>query len=328
MSSDPTGSSSKNAGTLPTHARVALFTVRSFAVENAIRVIEERPDATLVCVLTTPGPKSRRSTAHIQVLQALYDNGYSNIDVIISNKRSTWAELLAVHQVNLIVCSGFPWLIPESIIHDPRIELGVLNIHNSRLPQYVGPNAFGHAIVNGDKELGYCCHRMSAEFDTGPILFNISVPIDVNEDYQDLKVRMPEIYRGMIDRAITAALAGDPGTPQSGEPSYAPKFSDDFRWIDFNTNALDIHNKVRAYYGERDHPKGALAVVDEGTICITKTRYRASSSEGDTNEPMLDAEIPAAVPGTIISRDKDTFFVQCKDTSLEVLEWHPVLDAA
>jgi methionyl-tRNA formyltransferase len=322
MSSGDAAAAAAAAGTSTTrtHARIALFTVRSFAVENAIRVIEERPDATLVCVLTTPGPKSRRSTAHIQVLQALYDHGYSNIDVIISNKRSTWADLLAVHQVNLILCSGFPWLIPESIIHDPRIELGVLNIHNSRLPQYVGPNAFGHAIVNGDTELGYCCHRMSAEFDTGPILFDVSVPIDVNEDYQDLKLRMPEIYRGMIDRAITAALARDPGMPQSGERSYAPKFSDDFRWIDFhNDTALDIHNKVRAYYGERDHPKGALAVVDEGTICITKTRFRTHAC--------VESETPAAVPGTILSRDKDSFFVQCKDTSLEVLEWHPVSDA-
>jgi methionyl-tRNA formyltransferase len=271
----PPALSSTSAPLLPTKARIALFTVRDFAIEHALPIIASRPDAELAVVLTTPGPKGRRSPAHLSVMEALHRLGHANVDVLCSNKKSKWPDLLALYDVNLILVSGFPWLIPAAVLDDPRIALGVINFHNSHLPRFQGPNAFGHYMLTGESSVGYCCHRMSAEFDTGPILFTETVPLDMNEDYQDLKLKMPAVFSGMIDKAITLALKGEPGIPQTGTPSHAPKFDDAFRWIDFqNASARDVHNKVRAYYGERDHPKGALANLDDGTvICITKTRY-------------------------------------------------------
>lgn len=269
--------------TLPTKARIALVTVRSAAIAHAIPVIRARPDdAELVCVLTTPGPKNRRSTAHIQVVQALHDCGYSGVDVICSNSRSHWPNIFAAYNVNLLLVSGFPWLIPTTVLNDPRLSLGVINVHNSLLPEWAGPNAFGWYMATGSNYVGYTCHRMSAEFDTGPILFQETVTMDVNEDYQDLKIKVPPVFRSIVDRAITCALQGDPGTPQVGTPTAAPKFETSFRWVDPTTmTALTVHNRVRAYYGERDHPKGALyrLLMDDsaGTtvvVCLTKTRYR------------------------------------------------------
>ena len=82
--------------------------------------------------------------------------------------------------------------------------------------------------------------------------------------------------------------------------------------------ALSIHNKVRAFYGERDIPKGALAKVEGETICFAKTLYEenANLSASENNEPS---------PGTVLSRTDNTFEVQCGDTSLKVVEWHKVV---
>lgn len=261
--------------TKPTIARIAVFTVRSFAIEHMLSVINERKDAEIACVLTCPGPQNRRSNAHTEVVNALYKHGYHNVDVIVSNKKSKWADLIAQYDANCVFCSGFPWLIPTSVLDDPRITLGVINFHNSLLPKLMGPNAFGWQIVLGQNEIGYCVHRMSAEFDTGPILFTETVPLDVNEDYQDLQKKMPEVYVGMVHKAITMALEQHPGYPQVGTPSAAPKFTPEFRYIDFNATALEAHNKVRAYFGVRDHPLGALATIDGELLCIKKTRYNA-----------------------------------------------------
>jgi methionyl-tRNA formyltransferase len=330
--------------------RIALFTVRSFAIEHAIRVINSRPDAELACVLTCTGPQSRRSKAHCEVVEALYKAGHHNVDVIVSNKKSKWADLIANYDANAVFCSGFPWLIPESVLNDPRLPLGVINFHNSLLPKLMGPNAFGWQMVLGQEEVGYCVHRMSAEFDTGPILFTETVPLDVNEDYQDLQKKMPAVYTGMVNKAITMALERHPGFPQVGTPSAAPKFDEGFRWIDFNAPAREIHNKVRAYFGVRDHPKGALAKVNGETLCFTKTRFVAPVKV--LGAPMFPEESPSSddttvsdeasslntvstesfgsegtmegLPGAILARYGDTFFVQCGDTTLEVLEWHKV----
>ena len=58
-------------------------------------------------------------------------------------------------------------------------------------------------------------------------------------------------------------IAGDPGMPQVGEESHAPKFTDEFRWIDFaESTASEVHSKVRAFCGARDIPKGVLATME------------------------------------------------------------------
>jgi methionyl-tRNA formyltransferase len=341
-------------------ARIAVFTVRSFAIEHMLSVISERTDAEIACVLTCPGPQSRRSTAHCEVINALYTFGYHNVDVIVSNKKSKWADLIAQYNANCVFCSGFPWLIPTSVLDDPRIPLGVINFHNSLLPKLMGPNAFGWQIILGQNEIGYCVHRMSAEFDTGPILFTEAVPLDVNEDYQDLQKKMPSVYTGMVHKAIDMAIDRHPGYPQVGTPSAAPKFAPEFRYIDFNATALEAHNKVRAYFGVRDHPHGALAKVEGEVLCITKTRYHAPIKvvgapplllDDDVSNTMLmnttlsdpavdeilsltttstdtntigDIESSVTLAGTVLARGGDTLWIQCGDTSLEVLEWHKV----
>ena len=342
-----------------TVARIAVFTVRSFAIEHMLKVIQERPDAEIACVLTCPGPQNRRSAAHVEVVDALYKFGYHNVDVIVSNKKSKWADLIAHYDANCVFCSGFPWLIPTSVLDDPRISLGVINFHNSLLPKLMGPNAFGWQIVLGQSEIGYCVHRMSAEFDTGPILFTETVPLDVNEDYQDLQKKMPQVYTGMVHKAITMALERHAGYPQEGTPSAAPKFTPEFRYIDFNAPALEAHNKVRAYFGVRDHPLGALAMVDGDLLCFTKTRYHApvkvvgapllllqqqhqdedrtaanttatmddilslTTTSTDTTHLGETGEI-SLLPGSVLARGGGTLLIQCGDTSLEVLEWHKV----
>jgi methionyl-tRNA formyltransferase len=332
---------------LPSVAKIALFTVRSFAIEHAIPVIQAHPNAELVCVLTTPGPKNRRSRAYCEVVDALERCGHANVDLIVSNKKSKWGDLIACYGANLILCSGFPWIIPESLINDPRLPLGVINFHNSLLPKYMGPNAFGWGIVNNDGEVGYTAHRMSPEIDTGPILIAERVPLEVNEDYQDLKKKVPPVFTGMVQRVIGMALAGDPGTPQAGTPSQAPKFDPAFRWIDFNDTALQNHNKVRAFYGERDHPKGALAKIDGTTLCFTKTRLHpvklidlpelvgehkeqlpeeltSLTSALSTSSGLSSSVETDSLPGAVLTPQGESFFIQCGDTSLEVLEWNVV----
>jgi hypothetical protein len=216
--------------------------------------------------------------------------------------------------------------------------------------------------VGGTKRVWLVDHLWSRgtglEFDTGPLLVTELVPLDINEDYQDLKKKMPEVFSRMVTKVIDLALEGAPGEPQVGTGSYAPKFDNDFRWIDFKAQARDVHNKVRAFYGERDHPKGALAKIDGETICLTKTRLpvrvkllqvptdttavTTGHSDNDGSSDMASLASTASttgssntgtdssviIPGTVLAfspRERGhSFFVQCGDTSLEVLEWHKV----
>ena len=314
------------------------------AVHTAVcQVIDQREDLELAVVVTCPGPKSRRSNSHLEVLKALYDAGHYNTDVVVCNKKSRYAQLMLLYKVDMILSMGYPWLLPVEILTPSEPEtytggprLGALNIHNSLLPKHKGPNAFGWAIVNGDTEFGFCAHRMDGTFDTGAVLLSWTAPdVDINAPvFEMLMPKLRTQFPQMVGRAIDKMIAGDPGTPQVGEGSHAPKFTEEFRWIDFaGSTALEVHRKVRAFVGGRDLPTGALAKVEGIEICITRTYYRDDYDDSTTSTTNSNEE--AASAGTIVSPRSSineaashgelklppTFFIQCKHSTLEVLQW-------
>lgn len=326
-----TGDKSKSR-TEPAKApiRIALFTVMGFAVHTVIsNVVDQREDLEIAVVVTCPGPKSRRSDAHIEVVQALWDSGHGNIDVVVSNKRSNYAKMMKLYKIDMIISMGYPWLLPVDILTPNEPEkypgsprLGAVNFHNSLLPLYRGPNSFGWSICNGDSEFGFCSHRMDGAFDEGDILLSWTVPDDdINLPIESLMSGFKSMFPQKVSETIDKMIEGDLGTPQVGEGSHAPKFTEDFRWIDFaKSTAREVHNKVRAFYGERDIPKGALATVEGTEICIHRTFYRASQDCEDATAGAVTSRGPAeneSESGGLPS----TFFVKCKDTTLEILEW-------
>lgn len=54
----------------------------------------------------------------------------------------------------------------------------VLNLHPGRLPKYRGVLTFAHAMIAGDKMLGWTLHDMNADWDAGPIRAVLEVPAD------------------------------------------------------------------------------------------------------------------------------------------------------
>ncbi|MCD6058410.1 MAG: methionyl-tRNA formyltransferase, partial [Thermomicrobiales bacterium] len=111
-------------------------------VDAVVRPLGHR----VVGVVTSPGPKRRRSPAYLEVVAAVPPG----IDVIVSNHPERWAAMLAPLRPDLIVSGGFPWRIPSEVLALPR--LGAINMHPALLPRYRGPAAIEWALRNGDAE--------------------------------------------------------------------------------------------------------------------------------------------------------------------------------
>src|ERR687896_463080 len=141
-------------------------------VNEVVRPLGHR----VVGVVTSPGPKRRRSAAYLEVVAAVSPG----IDAIVSNHPERWAAMLAPLHPDLIVSGGFPWRIPADVLALPR--LGAINLHPALLPRYRGPAAVEWALRNGDAEMGFTVHRLSPDFDTGPILAQARIPIADEDD--------------------------------------------------------------------------------------------------------------------------------------------------
>jgi methionyl-tRNA formyltransferase len=273
-------------------------------VDEVVRPLGHR----VVGVVTSPGPKRRRSPTYLEVVAAVSPG----VDVIVSNHPERWAAMLAPLRPDLIISAGFPWRIPADVLALPR--LGAINFHDALLPRHRGPNATGWAFRMDDTETGLTIHRLGSEFDTGPVLAQVRVPITDDDNLSTLMAQLVGHAPGLLRQALERVARGDPGDAQDeSQATEAGLFEDAWRVIDWSQPARTIHNQVRSWVGFRDIPAGALGEIDGETLQITKTRL---APDGPTeHEP--------APPGTVVLRDGERLVVQCGDRPIEILAWSP-----
>jgi methionyl-tRNA formyltransferase len=271
-------------------------------VNEVVRPLGHR----VVGVVTSPGPKRRRSPTYLEVVAAVPPG----VDVIVSNHPERWAAMLAPWRPDLIISGGFPWRIPADVLALPR--LGAINFHDALLPRHRGPNATGWAFRLDDAETGLTIHRITPEFDTGPVLAQARVPITDDDNLSTLMAKIVDQAPALLRQALERVARGDPGDAQpESQATEAGLFEDGWRIIDWSQPARTIHNQVRSWVGLRDIPLGALAEIDGETLQITRTRLTPDTPT--TREP--------APPGTVVHRDGERLIVQCGDGPIEILAW-------
>jgi methionyl-tRNA formyltransferase len=273
-------------------------------VNEVVRPLGHR----VVGVVTSPGPKRRRSPTYLEVVAAVPPS----VDVLVSNHPARWAAMLAPLHPDLIISGGFPWRIPADVLALPR--LGAINFHDALLPRHRGPNATGWAFRMDDTETGLTIHRITAEFDTGPVLAQVRVPITDDDNLSTLIAKIVDHAPGLLRQALQRVARGEEGEPQDeSQATEAGLFEDAWRIIDWSQPARTIHNQVRSWVGLRDIPLGALGEIDGETLQITRTRLVPA---GTTNQE-------SAPPGTVLRRDGERLVVQSGDGPIEILAWSP-----
>jgi len=107
-------------------------------------------------------------------------------------------EWLAATQPTAVLVLTCPWRIPAAVLGLP--PQGFLNFHFAALPGYRGPEPTFWQLRNGEPAGAVTVHRMAADFDTGPVLVALPVPINPHDTHG--------LHRGQL------ALAGVPAARQ------------------------------------------------------------------------------------------------------------------
>lgn len=92
----------------------------------------------------------------------------------------------------------------------------VLNNHNGLLPAYRGWAATEWSIYHGESTTGSTYHIMTPEVDAGPILCVGEIPIGTRS-LKQIQIEKYKLATSLLEVALKALLAGDPGRPQTGE---------------------------------------------------------------------------------------------------------------
>lgn len=270
-----------------------------FAVLSLKSLIESDND--VVGVLTQPDkPKGRKyelSQPPVKKLALEY-----SIPVFQPQKLKDESVMKIISDLapELIVVVAYGKILPLNIINFPKF--GCVNVHASLLPKYRGAAPIQWSVINGEKVTGVTTMYMDEGLDTGDILLKSQINIDENETSGELHDKLSKLGSELIIKTIEEIKNNNlKRISQDNDKScYAPMLNKDISIINWNKNAVEIHNLIR---GLNPWPV-AYTNYNGKKIKIYKSRL----SDDKIGEP-----------GEILSLNP--FLVSCKDNSIiEILE--------
>ena len=230
----------------------------TFAAVALQALIESRH--TLLAVYTQPDKPAGRGlklTPSLVKTLALQNNLLVQQPSSLKEKEEQ-QELAAFH-ADVMVVAAYGLLLPKSVLTIPR--LGCINIHPSLLPRFRGAAPIERTILAGDTMTGVTIMQMDEGLDTGPILYQETLPVDEQETTQTLHDKLAKQGAAALLKTLDLLAQGKAIlTPQDEHfATYAHKISKEEAELNFRDDAILFERKVRAF-----NPKPVAYVIWQG----------------------------------------------------------------
>jgi methionyl-tRNA formyltransferase len=174
----------------------------------------------------------------------------NNISCLKPEKiKQEFVDEFAKLEVDLSIVVAYGKILPEVLINNPK--LGTINIHYSLLPKYRGASPLESALLNGDNETGVSIQQMAYKLDSGAIIAEKEIPIDINETKDELRKKLTEIGGNLLCEIIPDIVSKNtkPKIQDESKVTFCTKINKEDGELDLNGDPLKNYNKYRAFYG-------------------------------------------------------------------------------
>jgi methionyl-tRNA formyltransferase len=166
------------------------------------------------------------------------------------------------------------------LIREPLLsELEMLNVHPSLLPRWRGAAPIERAVMAGDATTGVSIMRVTEGLDSGPVALQAQTPVEPDDDYGSLAVRLSLIGAELIVRALDLQDEGrlELSEQDDENATYAEKIESSERRLDPQRPATELARTVRALTPH----VGAYLELEDGS----RLGVRAAVPEHGEGEP-------------------------------------------
>jgi len=204
---------------------------------------------------------------------------------------------------DIIITCAYGQIVPEEVLNCPR--LGCINIHASLLPKYRGASPIHHAIMNGEAETGITLMYMAKGLDTGDIIKAEKVDIDIKDNLETLSNKLSLLGAKMIIDELPKIIDGTNKRIKQNddEATYVGILKRKDEHLDFNNDAINVYNKVRA-----------LSPSPLANFILDDVEYKVGECE------IVEA---SGNPGEIVIEDKKSFTIMANDKGIKITKIKP-----
>jgi len=225
----------------------------------------------------------------------------STVEAVDDVNARDFVEAYRARKPRLGVVAGFSTIFKSPLVSAP--ELGTLNCHAGRLPQYRGGSPLNWQILNGEKEAGISVIRMDDGIDSGDVVAETTIPIGAEDDIATLHEKANACFaRLVVDAVKRGEILGRRQDPAAA--TYWHQRNDDDGHIVWRAGARQVHDQVRALTSP--YP-GAFSYLGDRRVRILKTA--------------LDVPHVRGVPGRILYLQGQGPLVICGDRALKLVSW-------
>ena len=160
-------------------------------------------------------------------------------------------SLEAMDQIRLwspdvIVVAAYGQILrPDLLALPPR---GCINVHASLLPRWRGAAPIQAVLMAGDAETGVTIMKMDQGVDTGGIISQRAIPIEVNDTGGSLIGKLSKLGADLLSETLPRYLSGElqPHAQDDSQATYAPMLKKEDGRLDFTHSADELARRVRA----------------------------------------------------------------------------------
>jgi len=121
------------------------------------------------------------------------------------------AAALAEHPIDIVLLAGYMKKLGPAT----RDEYAgrILNTHPALLPRFGGRGMYGALVhravlASGERESGATIHLIDEDYDTGPVLAQIRVPVEAGDDEASLAARVQQAERALLVDVLAEIASG------------------------------------------------------------------------------------------------------------------------
>ncbi len=225
--------------------KVIFMGTPDFAV-SALNCLIASPDYDVCLAVSQPDkPAGRKQTVMPTPVRAAAEAGGVEVYQPATLKMDESYEKLLSYAPDFIVVAAYGKILPQRVLDIPKY--GCVNLHGSLLPKYRGSAPIQRCVINGEKVTGITTMLMDAGVDTGDILLKCETEIGENETAGELFDRLASMCPDILLKTLGGIADGTvkPVKQDSENATLAPMLDKSESVIDWNSDALTVHNKVR-----------------------------------------------------------------------------------
>ena len=217
-------------------------------------------------------------------------------------------NLILPYDCDVFVSMSFNQIFKGPLINLP--PMNTINCHAGALPFYRGRNVLNWVLINDETSFGVTVHYVDEGIDTGDIILQRQYEITDNDDYATLLekayIKCAEVLYDALK--LLQSYEIEPIKQISLHPCgfYCTQRKEGDEIINWSQTSREVFNFIRAIC--RPGPM-ARSHIGKKEVKINKACM------------IKDAPIYKGIPGSVIGKDRDGFFVKTLDSFIKIIDW-------